>query len=206
LLESHDAFDIAAALLTMLQRERRDAREASRGAATPAGAAADKPATFTRIFVTVGARDGVRPADLVGALTGEAGITRQQIGKVDIRDTYSLVEIATPEAEGAATRLSGVSVKGRRAIARLERDRGPDAGKSQAAGARSRGPGARGYERGPRADDRANRAPGRGPRKRSDDRPPRPDDRGDRGDRGDRPPGRGPRKRSDDRPPRRRND
>ena len=48
-----------------------------------------------RLFV---ARDGGRPppGDLVGAITGEAGIQSRSIGAIEINDGFSLVEV--PEA------------------------------------------------------------------------------------------------------------
>jgi ATP-dependent RNA helicase DeaD len=43
-----------------------------------------------------GRAGGIRPGDLVGAITNEAGITGDQIGAIDIADRFAVVEL--PEA------------------------------------------------------------------------------------------------------------
>src|SRR6185503_530628 len=102
--------------------ERREARpnraEGARGT-TDRGSS-----EFTRVFISIGDRDGVRPGDLVGAITGESGITSDRIGKLDIRDGHSVAEIASSDAETVIEKMNGVSVKGRRVTARVD-DRPP---------------------------------------------------------------------------------
>ena len=60
--------------------------------------------------------------DLVGALIKEAGLQKGQIGKIDVRETFSLVDVASQVTDQAVQRLMGVSIRGRRVSAR--RDRG----------------------------------------------------------------------------------
>ena len=177
LLERYDGVEVAAVALRLLERSRASAARAPQperagGAAAPAGGRRAEAAGGTRIFLTVGERDGVRPGDLVGAIAGTAGITGENIGRIELRDTHSLVEIVGADAQQVAERITGSSIKGRRVVARLERERPPREG------------GARGFsgrgDRPPR-DDRAPRSD-RAPR---GDRPMRP--RGDRPDRPDRP-------------------
>ncbi|HEY7407300.1 MAG TPA: DbpA RNA binding domain-containing protein [Gemmatimonadaceae bacterium] len=166
LLDEYDGVEVAAAALRLLERAR--ARDAVR-TVTPPPAAATGPTTgWTRIFVGAGTRDRVGPGDLVGAITGEAGITRESIGKIELRENHALVEIASADAERVATALTGTMVRGRRVVARVDKGREP---------------------RGDRGD-RADRG-GRGDRSPRGFRP----DRGDRGprDRGERP-DRGPRR------------
>ena len=150
LLEDYDGIEIAAAALRLLDRER-EVRAAA-PTATAATAAAPAPGAFVRLFMTVGARDNVRPGDLVGMITGQGGITSAEIGKIDIRDTHSLVEIASAVAERVAGKITGALVKGRKLIARPERPRedrpagredrprGGDRGPREDRGSRSRGP------------------------------------------------------------------
>lgn len=87
--------------------------------------AAPEPATagWTRLFVTAGRRDGVRPGDLVGALINEVGLPRNAVGRIDMRDAFTLVEIRADEAERAQRGLAGTSLRGKRVTARPERDR-----------------------------------------------------------------------------------
>jgi ATP-dependent RNA helicase DeaD len=134
---------------------------------------------MARLFITVGERDGVRPGDLVGAITAVAGITSAQIGRIELRDTHSLVEVASNVADAVAEKLTGTSIRGRRAVARLDQER-PRGGRS---GAGDR-PGGGGRERGgPPRGDRPSRGPRaeRDPRAARGDRPTRGNPRGPRG-------------------------
>ena len=76
---------------------------------------------WTRIFVSVGRKDHASAKDLVGALIKEAGLQKGQIGKIDVRETFSLVDIAAPAVDQAVRRLTGVAIRGRRVAARPDR-------------------------------------------------------------------------------------
>lgn len=78
--------------------------------------------SWSRLFVSVGRKDRVSAKDLVGALIKEAGLQKGQIGKIDVRETFSLVDVASQVTDQAVQRLMGVSIRGRRVSAR--RDRG----------------------------------------------------------------------------------
>jgi len=102
---------------------------------------------FTRVFISIGDRDGVRPGDLVGAITGESGITSDRIGKLDIRDGHSVAEIASSDAEAVIEKMNGLTIKGRRVTARVDerpaprpRD-GSREGRRESGGPRRSGPG-----------------------------------------------------------------
>ena len=123
LLDEFDAIEIAGAALRLLERTRERAAIATAAAATAASVTAARAPAFTRLFMTVGTRDNIGPGDLVGMITAEAGITSAQIGKIDIRDNHSLVEVAAPVAEQVVAKISGAAVKGRRIVARTERTR-----------------------------------------------------------------------------------
>jgi ATP-dependent RNA helicase DeaD len=151
LLERYDGIEIAAATLRLLEQARfeRDAARArvTEGRAPHAGAASVGPGgAMMRIFVNVGAMDNARPGDLVGAITNEARITSAQVGKIDIRENHSLVEIASDVAESVVSKLTGTSIRGRRVVARIDQERSGRPGVS-----RGRGPSDRG-ERTPRRD------------------------------------------------------
>lgn len=77
--------------------------------------------TWARMFVTVGTKDRASAKDLVGALIKEAGLQKGQIGRIDVRETFSLVDVATAVMNQAVQRLSGVSIRGRRVSARPDR-------------------------------------------------------------------------------------
>ncbi|MDD2768661.1 MAG: ATP-dependent RNA helicase DbpA [Methylococcus sp.] len=60
-----------------------------------------------------GRKNKVRPGDILGALTGEAGIPGHQVGKIDIFDFHAYVAIDRAIAEQALKRLAEGKIKGR---------------------------------------------------------------------------------------------
>ncbi|NOQ13099.1 MAG: ATP-dependent RNA helicase DbpA, partial [Methyloprofundus sp.] len=66
-----------------------------------------------------GRKNKIRPGDLLGALTGDAGLAGSQIGKIDIFDISSYVAIERPALRKALTYLNRGKVKGRSVRARI---------------------------------------------------------------------------------------
>lgn len=138
LLEEHGAARVAAALAGLLRAADRSAPpvgeaapgQSARGDAPPRDAAAaptDASArratrpTWTKVFVGVGKRDGAGPGDLVGAITGETSAAGGQIGRIDIRQNFTLVDIDSLVADAVVRGLDGSRIKGRQVVARLDR-------------------------------------------------------------------------------------
>ena len=48
---------------------------------------------MVRLWMNLGNRNGLRPGDVVGAIAGESGIPGKAIGEIDIRSSYSLVDV-----------------------------------------------------------------------------------------------------------------
>jgi ATP-dependent RNA helicase DeaD len=113
LLAQYDGAEVAAAALRLLDAE----RSKPRVAAEPARAA------MTRLYINVGEMDKVRPGDLVGAITNEAGISRSELGRVEVRERHSTVEVSTGVADAVVAKLNGVSIKGRRALVKVDEER-----------------------------------------------------------------------------------
>ena len=63
----------------------------------PRGAPAS--ADVTRLFVGAGRAAGMRPGDLVGAITNEAGLSGGDIGAIQIADGFSLVDVPADAAD-----------------------------------------------------------------------------------------------------------
>ena len=63
---------------------------------------------------SVGRNDGVRPADLVGAITGEAGITSKELGAIRFNPDFSVVEVSEPVANQVARAMKGKTIRGER--------------------------------------------------------------------------------------------
>jgi ATP-independent RNA helicase DbpA len=63
------------------------------------------PAPMVTLCVAGGKKDKLRPADLLGALTGEAGLTREQVGKINIFQFASYVALERSCAPAALRQL-----------------------------------------------------------------------------------------------------
>jgi len=89
-------------------RERREPSPASSGKA--------------RLFVGAGRAAGIRPQDLVGAITGESGLRGKDIGAIQIADRFALVEVPEDAADAIVAALRGSTIKGRKAFVRRDRE------------------------------------------------------------------------------------
>jgi ATP-independent RNA helicase DbpA len=70
-------------------------------------------APMATLRIDAGRSDKLRPGDIVGALTGEAGLNADAIGKIDVFATRSYVAIARGQLEKALARLQAGKIKGR---------------------------------------------------------------------------------------------
>lgn len=61
-----------------------------------------------------GRKEKIRPGDILGALTGEAGFAAAQIGKINVTDFHSYVAVERAIAQEAVRRLSLGRLKGRK--------------------------------------------------------------------------------------------
>jgi ATP-dependent RNA helicase DeaD len=113
LLSDYDGAEIAAAALRLLESER----------AKPRAAGGQPAQAMTRLFLNVGEMDGVRTGDIVGAITNEAGVSKAELGRVEVRERGSTVEVSTPIANTVIAKLHGVTIKGRRAFVKIDEER-----------------------------------------------------------------------------------
>jgi ATP-independent RNA helicase DbpA len=70
-------------------------------------------APFVTIAVDGGRQDKLRPGDLLGALTGDAGLPATAVGKIDVFPTRTYVAIAREWHDKALRRLRAGKIKGR---------------------------------------------------------------------------------------------
>ena len=72
-------------------------------------------AAMVTLRIDAGRTDKLRPGDIVGALTGDAGgLAKEAIGKIDVFPTRSYVAVARGEAKHALEQLRAGRIKGRR--------------------------------------------------------------------------------------------
>ena len=78
---------------------------------------------MTTLFVGGGRQAGIRPADLVGAIANEAGVSGRAVGSIEIADLYSLVDVPDEAAEQIIRALRATTIKGQRLVVRREHAR-----------------------------------------------------------------------------------
>ncbi|HEX2250045.1 MAG TPA: DbpA RNA binding domain-containing protein [Gemmatimonadales bacterium] len=111
LFERHDPVSVAAALYRLWT--------SSSPVAPPI--AAEVPGATARIYVGLGKKDGANPNELVAVLTKELRVERTKIGRIELRDAYSLIEVPAQDAEHVAAALNGTTIRKKRVTARVDR-------------------------------------------------------------------------------------
>jgi ATP-independent RNA helicase DbpA len=112
---------VALSLVTAQEGRRVQAIEAAMGATIARGeigslvtaAGGSLAPAMVTLCIDGGRKNKMRPGDILGALTGEAGIAGSEVGKIDVFDSQAYVAIVRASAEQALTRLSGNKIKGR---------------------------------------------------------------------------------------------
>ncbi|WP_237750166.1 ATP-dependent RNA helicase DbpA [Pseudomonas soli] len=68
---------------------------------------------MTTLCIAAGRKDKLRPGDILGALTGDAGLPGKQVGKIAIFDFVAFVAVERAVARQAMLRLNSGKIKGR---------------------------------------------------------------------------------------------
>lgn len=71
------------------------------------------PEGRVRCRTALGARDGIAAKNLLGAIINEGGMDREAIGRIQIRDSFSLVELPEEGLERLLTKLKDTRVAGK---------------------------------------------------------------------------------------------
>jgi ATP-dependent RNA helicase DeaD len=102
------------------------------------------PSDVVEIVIPVGRQDRVRPGAILGAIAGETGLPGKVVGRINMRERVTFVEVPAAYAETVMQKLEGIRIGGRTIHARLAH---PDGG-----GGDRRPP-----QRGPRRDPKRDR-------------------------------------------------
>ncbi|MEW6433428.1 MAG: DEAD/DEAH box helicase [Myxococcota bacterium] len=78
----------------------------------------------TWLFISLGERAGIRPKDLVGAISNEAGIAARNIGEILVSDESSRVEVPAADAPHIIEALRKTKLRGRKFHVDLHRGTG----------------------------------------------------------------------------------
>ncbi|GAB2722080.1 DEAD/DEAH box helicase [Halomonas garicola] len=132
--EGHDPVELACAFAQMaradeapigrLQAPRKE--RAPRESRNSSGPRRDRGPSegMIRYRVSVGHKDGVKPGQLVGALANEGGIEGARIGRIDIRNAFSVVELPKGLPASILAKMARAKVSGR--PLEISEDRGPE--------------------------------------------------------------------------------
>jgi ATP-dependent RNA helicase DbpA len=75
----------------------------------------DQDAAMSTLYISGGRKEKVRPGDILGALTGEAGrLQGPDIGKIEIHDHFSYVAVSKSMIHSVLPRLRAGRIKGRK--------------------------------------------------------------------------------------------
>ena len=103
-------------------RERPQGKGAAKGG--KAGKARPRMGAGTHLFIGMGRAMGLRPKDLVGAITGEAGIHSRKIGSIQISEKFTIVEVASDVSDLVLQALKAGTIRGKKVTVRLDKGQG----------------------------------------------------------------------------------
>ncbi|DAC23556.1 MAG TPA: hypothetical protein HA345_03645, partial [Candidatus Thalassarchaeaceae archaeon] len=72
-----------------------------------------KKGSSTALALAVGKKDRIRPKDLVGAICNDGGLDGNMIGRIDVLDKISVIEVPSSEIDRLVTNLSKSKFRGR---------------------------------------------------------------------------------------------
>jgi ATP-dependent RNA helicase DeaD len=67
---------------------------------------------MTTVFLNIGRKQLITPADIVGKIAGVTRLPAEVVGAIDIHQRHSLVDVADKAANVVVQKLAGIRVKG----------------------------------------------------------------------------------------------
>jgi ATP-dependent RNA helicase DeaD len=135
LFERHDPSAVAAAIYQIWSSRPSAPIPAPIAPPRPTIAAAE-PAPVSgataRMFVSVGKQDGTTASDLVAVLTKEVRVDKGMIGRIELKEAYSLVELPSAEVERIVRGMDGRTVRNKKIMCKVDRGPVPAAPKRRA--------------------------------------------------------------------------
>ena len=110
--EGYQPEDIAAALLTRMMYSEGEQKDSLKGSAPTARA--DKDEAMVRLYLNLGKKQKIKVKDIMWAMQEKCGINANLLGRIDLMETFTYLEIPSSLASGAIKELDGFSLKGHR--------------------------------------------------------------------------------------------
>jgi ATP-dependent RNA helicase DeaD len=115
LATEYDPVEIAATALQLLWEQTHGKSSSTHEVDEEIAAEGGQPEPgMTKLFIGLGRQDGLRPGDLVGAITNQLNLPPRRIGAIDILDRTAFVEVPTDIAEDVIAVLGSTKLRGRR--------------------------------------------------------------------------------------------
>jgi ATP-dependent RNA helicase DeaD len=114
LAHDFELMDIAAAAVAMMHEEAEAANASAPAVDVPELVEAEVSGPMTVLYIGAGREAGIRPGDIVGAITGEAKITNRQVGGIRVARNHTLVEVPETLADRVITALRRTNLRGRK--------------------------------------------------------------------------------------------
>ena len=128
--EEYTSMDMAAALLKMLIGDTLDIEDEVEEFHFDT----DKDdSRMVRLFINIGKKDKIKPANILGAIAGESGMPGKLVGAIDMMDNYTFVDVPAIHAEKILKAMNdNVQIKGRRVnVEKANQSRGKGRGKGK---------------------------------------------------------------------------
>ncbi len=128
--EEYTSMDMAAALLKMLIGDTLDREDEVEEFHFDT----DKDdSRMVRLFINIGKKDKIKPANILGAIAGESGMPGKLVGAIDMMDNYTFVDVPAIHAEKILKAMNdNVQIKGLRVnVEKANQSRGKGRGKGK---------------------------------------------------------------------------
>lgn len=110
--EDYTSMDMAAALLKMIVGDTLDRVDEVENFHFDENADTSR---MVRLFINVGKKDKITPANILGAIAGESGMPGRLVGAIDMMDNYTFVDVPAKHAEAVLAAMNdNVLIKGRK--------------------------------------------------------------------------------------------
>ena len=110
--EGYTGEEVAAALLTRALY--RESNETDNLTKTPVRKKAAKDEPMIRLYFNIGKKQSVKVKDFIWLLQEKAGISQQLLGRIDLLETFTYLELPASLAQSAIEALDGTSLRGHR--------------------------------------------------------------------------------------------
>jgi len=71
-----------------------------------------REAGMVRLFVNAGRKQKLRPKDIIGAIAGESGIKGENVGRIDIYEKFTFVEVTKDSCRQVLSAMNGAEIRG----------------------------------------------------------------------------------------------